>query len=166
MSLSTQSIRRRVQEGSIVIEPFHERTVVNGLSFGLGSAGYDIRLGCDLWLFPFIGRLGVAIEYLEVPNDIRLRFENKSTWARKFVASAQGTNGEPGWRGYLTLEITRGMYLENGWRNFIPMKLTAGTPIMSIVFEPLDEPTEQPYGSGKYQDQPSRPVAAIMEPCK
>jgi deoxycytidine triphosphate deaminase len=36
-------------------------------------------------------------------------------------------------------------------------------PIAQAVFHPLDEPTDQPYESGKYQDQKRGPQAALYE---
>jgi dCTP deaminase len=51
--------------------------------------------------------------------------------------TVQNTVIEPGWRGYLTLELT----------NHGPnrLEIPAGSPIAQIIFEMLDEPTEQPY---------------------
>ena len=37
-----------------------------------------------------------------------------------------------------------------------------GAPIGQMIFHLLDAPTELPF-TGKYQDQPQRPVAAIEE---
>jgi deoxycytidine triphosphate deaminase len=45
-----------------------------------------------------------------------------------------------------------------------PVHLRAGTPIAQILFECLDEPTEQPYPEdAKYQDQKQGAQAAILE---
>jgi dCTP deaminase len=63
----------------------------------------------------------------------------------------QNTVIEPGWEGWLTLELTNhGTEL---------LTLHEGTPIAQIVFQFLDLPTEQPY-VGKYQSQEDRPVEA------
>jgi dCTP deaminase len=63
----------------------------------------------------------------------------------------QNTVVEPGWRGYLTLELTRFL----PW----PIRLRCGMPIAQILFKQLDQPTEQPY-AGRYQDQERRPQSA------
>jgi dCTP deaminase len=174
--LSAQSIRRRVyayleremeyweatgrtpprspRNGELLIEPFVERSIAYGRSYGLSSCGYDIRIAQDLILWPFWGRKSFAIEYMALPADLRGTIENKSTHARVFVDASQGTNIEPGWRGHLTLELTRSL----PW----PIRLRRGMPIAQVVFQTLDEPTEQPYG-GKYQDQPAAVVPALLE---
>lgn len=68
--------------------------------------------------------------------------------------AVQNTIIEPGWRGFLTLEIT------NHSRGTIWIQ--RGSPIAQIIFHQLLEPTDAPY-VGKYQDQESRPVAARFE---
>ena len=66
----------------------------------------------------------------------------------------QNTVAEPGWRGYLTLEITRVL----PW----PIRIKAGTAIAQMIFKRLEQPTEQPYGCrDKYQDQKAGPQPAI-----
>ena len=154
MILSTQSIRRLVHSGEIIIEPFHERTIEHGRTFGLSACGYDIRLGEDVRVWPFVGRLSFALERIGLPDWIRCRLDNKSTNARQFIDASRVTNAEPGWRGHLTLELTR----DRPWPVFLPK----GLPIAQLVFETLDEPTEQPYGAGKYQDQPAAVIPALF----
>ncbi|MBB3997224.1 dCTP deaminase [Aureimonas pseudogalii] len=155
MILSAQTIRKRVENGSLVIEPFFpEPQKAYGLSFGLSSCGYDIRLAQAVVLFPFWGRLGSALERIGIPSDLRAKIDNKSTNARLFIDASRSTNAEPGWTGHLTLELTH----DRPW----PVRLPAGYPIAQVIFETLDEPTERPY-RGKYQNQPDRPVAAILE---
>lgn len=149
MILSAQSIRRRG-----MIYPFHERTVVEGMSFGLSSCGYDLRVAQNINLDEsrfFV--LASTIEHFEMPLDVVGRVCDKSSLARKGLA-VQNTIIEPGWRGFLTLELS------NNWKNNI--YLPAGSPIAQVVFELLDFPTEQGY-SGKYQDQENYPVASRHE---
>lgn len=135
-----------------LVEPFYERTAYNGRTFGLSGCGYDIRLDKDVWLWPFWGRLAASIEHFNMPNDLCAEVKDKSTNARMFVL-VQNTIIEPGWRGYLTLELTRFL----PW----PIYLRKGTPIAQVVFKPLDKPTEQPY-EGKYQDQEQGAQAARL----
>lgn len=178
MTLSAQSIRERLTQGALV-SPAHPRTEVvwwggeyrtrekislelgveagaqvwrqsKKLSFGLSGCGYDVRLAQDIWLWPFWGRLGSTIEHFRIPDDLKAEVKDKSSNARRFV-TVQNTIIEPGWHGYLTLELTRHL----PW----PVLLRRGTPIAQIVFEPLDFPTDMPY-RGKYQAQPPEPVPA------
>lgn len=158
MILSAQSIMRRIISGDLGIEPFIDHSVeARGLSYGLGPAGYDIRIDLKgermLELFPGGFELAVAIEKITLPADLAAMVKDKSTWARRGLA-VQNTIAEPGWYGYLTLELS------NHSNRII--RIHHGDPIAQVVFMQLDEPTSRPY-CGKYQNQPPRPVPAIME---
>lgn len=146
--LSAQSILRMVP-----IEDPQPRTRFNGLTYGVGPAGYDIRVSeyIDLWAGRFV--LASSIERFNMPLNVLGIVHDKSTWARKGVC-VQNTVIEPGWRGYLTLEITNhgGEYI----------RIDNGTPIAQVIFHLLDESTHNPY-EGKYQDQPSGAQEAIFE---
>jgi dCTP deaminase len=148
MILSAQSIRRRC-----LVAPFHERTVSHGKTFGLSAAGYDVRIREAVILRPGDFALASTLEHFHMTDDVLARVADKSSWARKGL-TVQNTVIEPGWRGYLTLELA----------NHGPNRLVIpeGSPIAQIIFELLDEPTEQPY-AGKYQNQMPEPVAAIEE---
>lgn len=135
------------------VEPFCERTVHNGMSYGLGPAGYDIRVAEGEILRPGQFWLASSVEHFRMPNDVLAYVKDKSTWARRGIC-VQNTVIEPGWRGYLTLEITNHGY------DYI--RFRSGDPIAQIVFHRLEQATEAPY-SGKYQDQLSGPVEAINE---
>jgi len=146
--LSAQTIRRRKP-----LWPFHEKMIFEGRSFGLSSAGYDVRIAQTIWLWPFWGRLASTIERFDMPDDVCAEVKDKSSNARIFVL-VQNTFIDPGWHGYLTLELTRGL----PW----PIRIKAGTPIAQIIFKNLDERTELPY-RGKYQDQSKGPQASLHE---
>lgn len=156
MILPAQTIRAlcyRVAGRLPMVYPFHERTVADGRTFGLSSCGYDVRLARSMWLWPFWGRLNSVMEHICLPLDICAEVKDKSTNARLFVL-VQNTIIEPGWYGYLTLELTR----FKPW----PIRLKAGTPIAQIIFKRLETPTDQPY-QGKYQGQKAGAQAAILE---
>jgi dCTP deaminase len=133
--------------------PLHERSIQNGMSYGIGPAGVDIRTREAILLPPHgFGKVS-SIEHFDVPRDLMAFVSDKSTWRRKGI-SVGNTKAEPGWRGYLTLELSNHSWW---WR-----RVRAGDPIAHVIFVRLDEPTELPY-SGKYQDQPPRPVGARFE---
>ena len=118
------------------------------MSFGLTECGYDIRIKQDVWLFP--GRrfvLASSVEEFDMPNCLMGRVLNKSSWARRGLDASMTTNIEPGWKGFLTLEL-RYMRL---W----PMRIRAGTGIAQVIFELIQEPTTY---TGKYQNQPDEPT--------
>lgn len=141
----------RVGEGRHVVEPWIEHVPVNGMSAGLSCAGYDIRAKEGWWLSPGNFVLLSSLEHFWIPDDLVGRVADKSTWARRGLA-VQNTVIEPGWRGWLTLEVTN--------HGPGPLHIHAGDPIAQIIFEQMMAPAERPY-AGKYQDQEDRPVEAI-----
>lgn len=164
MILSSQTIRGLCEliplKQRPMLEPFHERTRHEGVTFGLSAAGYDVRVEFDedgiqyerlLENGQFL--LASTIEKFNMPNDVVGVVHDKSTWARRGLA-VQNTVIEPGWSGFLTLELTN-----HGPETLV---IPRGCGIAQIVFHRLDEPTDQPY-SGKYQKQKRGPVSAISE---
>lgn len=135
------------------VEPFEERTKHNGQTYGLGPAGYDIRVAEDLTIWPGGFMLASSMERFSMPNHVLGIVHDKSTWARRGIA-VQNTVIEPGWRGFLTLELT------NHSRSVVIM--SRGDPIAQIIFHALTAPTELSY-SGKYQDQAAGPQPARYE---
>ena len=152
MILSAQSIRRRCVEGSPpLIDPFAELGVSpGGKSFGLSAASYDVRLDQRLKLPSRGFALASTLERFCMPLDLAATVRDKSSWARVGLA-VQNTYLDPGWSGWLTLEISN-----NSLDEFI---IDAGEPIAQLVFAILDLPTERPY-SGKYQNQERGPQHA------
>lgn len=139
MILPAQAIRKLKP-----ITPFVERSVHAGMSYGLSSAGYDVRVAESFWLSPehkFC--LASTMERFQMPSSLVGMVHDKSSWARRGV-SLFNTVIEPGWHGYLTLELT--------YHGDETIRIEAGMPIAQIVFMQLVEPTESPY-TGKYQNQ-------------
>lgn len=147
MILSGATIRRLG-----IITPHVERTVVNGMSYGESLAGYDIRLAQCVWVEQGKFTLGSTLEHFNLPKNVVGIVHDKSSWARRGLA-VQNTVLEPGWKGFLTLEISN--HSNNYW------ELVEGTPIAQVVFHYVDLETNG--YKGKYQDQPNRPVEAIFE---
>lgn len=158
--LSCQSIRKRR-----IFDPFSERTVhePTGMTYGCGAASYDIRLAEDIQLSENVIVLASAIERFTMPHDICGVVHDKSSLARIGLL-VQNTFIDPGWHGYLTLELTyhrlqseqqmSQQLVETIFGSILiePLVLKAGTPIAQIALHLLDEPTERPY-DGHYQNQ-------------
>ena len=175
MILSAQTIRRlctppHTQADRPLVSPFYERTVSRGKTFGLSAAGYDVRVVLnvgDLFRFSVPKRsywdgeynpghtftLAATMEHLAMPYDVLGVVHDKSSWARRGL-TVQNTVIEPGWRGFLTLEL-----VYHGESELI---VREGDPIAQIVFHRLDESTRHPY-KGKYQDQQYGPQEAREE---
>jgi dCTP deaminase len=148
MILSAQSIRR-----NNLISPFVERGSIRGRSFGLGPCSYDCRIAHPLIVPVHQGRLAVTMEHFKLPSVICGSVLDKSTWARVFV-TAFNTHLDPGWHGYLTVELVN--------LGTEVVEFLEGDPICQVKFEWLDEPTVLPY-DGKYQDQKKVPTPAILK---
>ena len=156
-----------------MVAPFEKKKVYKGaLSYGLGTCGYDVRLGSRLvmWYSGIVADpcmdvlpnkgieidiqsdgfildpghfvLATTIEKIDLPVDIEGSVKDKSTLARLGLA-VQNTVLEPGWRGEITLELS----------NHGPHKivLREGMPVAQVQFRKITIP-EVPY-SGRYQDQ-------------
>lgn len=143
-----------------LVHPFRNRTVMEGMSYGLSSAGYDIRIHINdptklnyHILAPGDFLLASTVERIELPNDIMGMLVDKSTWARQAL-SVFNTVFEPGWHGFPTIEL-----VNLGQK---ALKLPQACPIAQMVFMQLNQPTEQPY-SGKYQNQKQEPIPAKWE---
>ena len=134
-----------------------------GTSFGLGEAGYDIRIkqeivfspnnkhrqpekGQDVYYVRFA--LASAIEEFQMPDDLTGIVHDKSTWARKGL-SVLNTVIEPGWNGFLTLEL---VYHGEG-----ELIIPAGSGIAQVIFH---KTAEHAHYMGKYQNQEDKPVPA------
>ena len=128
-----------------MITPFiAHQEIVNGRTYGLGAASYDVRIAQEAILYPADFRLVNTIENFCMPDDVAAQVLDKSSLARRGI-SAFNTWLDPGWRGNLTLELV------NQGPNCV--KLAAGDPVVQIVFWRLDRATSRPY-QGKYSDQP------------
>jgi dCTP deaminase len=124
----------------------------HGVSFGLSEAGYDIRINQTVWLHP-LKRFALAstFEAFNMPNSLVGIVHDKSTWARRGL-SVFNTVIEPGWRGFLTLELV--------YHGLKPIRIPGGAGIAQVIFHEISSLAEY---AGKYQDQPDRPVAAILK---
>ena len=140
----------------------------HGVSHGLGEAGYDIRIKQEIAFSSrkhdrvvvidwekseqkgFDGRfvLASAIEEFHMPDNLVGIVHDKSTWARCGL-SVFNTVIEPGWKGFLTLEL-----VYHGQDELI---IPAGAGIAQVVFH---ETTDRVAYNGKYQNQENKPVAA------
>lgn len=151
MILAAQNIRTLCKDSPPLIEPFHERQAFLGLTFGLSACGYDVRIAERVEVRPGRHVLGSTIERFAIPDYLRMTIHDKSSWARRGLA-VQNTVAEPGWRGWLTLELSN--------HTALPIWIEQGCPIAQVAFDRLTEPTEQPY-EGRYQDAPQGPQRAI-----
>lgn len=158
-----------------MIEPFAEAQVRPGISYGVGSYGYDFRLAstfkipriesghildpknasgllfddlqADSVVIPPGGFvLGQSVEYFRIPRNIITICFGKSTYARVGVI-VNVTPFEPEWEGFATLSLINGSPL--------PVKLYGNEGVGQILFLKADEECAISYKDkkGKYQAQ-------------
>lgn len=124
----------------------------NGVSHGLSEAGYDIRVKQDIILSPDKRfTLASTIEEFDMPDHLVGVVHDKSTHARCGL-SVFNTVIEPGWSGFLTLELV--------YHGDTHICIPAGTGIAQVLFHLIELPASY---NGKYQNQADRPVDAIFE---
>lgn len=150
---------------------------VHGTSYGLTEAGYDIRIKQKIIFKPQgwdgqdvrptvatvteekgtqVGQwkhgrftLASAMEEFDMPANLMGIVHDKSTWARRGL-SVFNTVIEPGWKGFLTLEL-----VYHGEDELI---IPAGSGIAQVIFHQLSEPANY---VGKYQNQGAEPTPAL-----
>jgi len=165
MILSDRELRRRLQDGSIRVEPLLD------LETQLQPASIDLRLGHafqrmrkagafpvsiveiaqgdDFVLQPGELALGSTLERIAVPTDLVARVEGRSSVGRLGVL-VHATAGfiDPGFEGEITLELA----------NLGPtaVRLRPEERVCQIVFQTMTSPAERPYGperGSKYHGQ-------------
>jgi len=162
----------QIEEARIVHPFVGEKRYSGALSYGLGTCGYDVRLGDSIakWygstlidpvngiipesvkpvkidvagylLAPHEFVLGYTHETIALPSNIEGSVKDKSTLARLGL-QIKNTILEPGWRGQITIEISN-----EGPHTIVLRELM---PIAQIQFQKIETP-RTPY-NGRYQDQ-------------
>lgn len=132
-----------------MVTPFREQYKFAGMTGGLGPAGYDIALDLEgrshieIKAGGFL--LAGTVERFKMPDDIMGIVHDKSTLARQGI-TVQNTVIEPGWEGFLTLEITN--HSDN------ECILLVEQPIAQVVFHQVIGGFRY---EGKYQNQERGP---------
>ncbi len=138
----------------------------HGVSHGLSEAGYDIRIKQDVEFHPgnsiqpagvwvdglySPGRFTIAsaIEEFDMPPNLVGVVHDKSTWARAGL-SVRNTVIEPGWKGFLTIELV--------YDGYKPLTIPAGAGIAQVLFHKTSDWAAY---CGKYQNQVDKPVGAV-----
>jgi dCTP deaminase len=172
--LSDRSIREEIEAGRIVIEPFDPECVQPSSVDLHVDAGFrtfhnarypfiDVKRPMeDLTELVQVGEgeafilhpgefvLGSTRERIALPDDLVARLEGKSSLGRLglLIHSTAGYV-DPGWDGYLTLELSNVANL--------PITIYPGMKIGQISFFRLTSSADAPYGSkatgSKYQGQ-------------
>ncbi len=184
MILSDRTIKEEIKAGRIVIEPFDEANVqpssvdlhVDAQFRVFANSRYpfidvkrempdltelvDVKEGEPFILHPGEFVLGSTLERVGIPDDMVARLEGKSSLGRLglLIHSTAGYV-DPGWDGYLTLELSNVANL--------PITIYPGMKIGQISFFRLTTPADVPYGSkatrSKYQGQRGPTASRFFE---
>jgi len=158
-----------------MIRPFTAKQIKSGISYGLSSYGYDIRVADEFKIFTNVNSsiidpkdfstdsfvdvkaksvlippnsfaLARSVEYFKIPREVITICLGKSTYARCGII-VNVTPFEPEWEGFATLEISNTTPL--------PAKIYANEGIAQIIFLGADELCMVSYADrkGKYQGQ-------------
>lgn len=174
---SDRWIRSMALENAMIEPFFDGQKRVDVISYGLSSYGYDIRVANEFKVFtPGVGDLALidpkhidtralldfvgdtciippnsfvlarSLEYMRMPDNVLGMVLGKSTYARCGIVT-NFTPLEPGWHGYITIEISNTTPL--------PAKIYANEGIAQVLFFEGDMPCEISYADkkGKYQGQ-------------
>lgn len=173
--LSDTEIKNYVDEYKMIDSFVDSQHKDNKISYGLSSYGYDARISGEFKIFTnvnsaiidpknfsskaFVERegeeciippnsfiLGKTEEYFRIPKNILVLCVGKSTYARCGLV-INVTPLEPGWEGYVTLEVSNTTQL--------PAKIYAGEGICQFLFLKGDKSCSVSYSdrSGKYMKQ-------------
>ena len=183
MILSDRDILKRVKDKSLKIEPFDKKMLQpSTIDFHLESkisvfdnwqtGMIDLAKKQDVSRVIDIGKkgsfiihpgefiLGSTIERLTLPNDLAAKVEGRSSLGRLgLIIHATAGYVDPGFSGYLTLEISN--------ISRLPIKLYAGMRIGQLAFIMMSSPVANPYGSiklgSKYQNQKGPTASKIWK---
>ncbi len=176
MSIKSDKWITRMCREYKMIEPFEGQQVrKGGISYGVSSYGYDIRVGDEYKIFTNVNAtlvdpkqfdnrnfvainadhciippnsfaLAKTVEYFRIPRNVLAVCVGKSTYARCGLI-VNVTPLEPEWEGILTLEISNTTPL--------PAKVYSNEGIAQLLFFESDELCETSYKdkSGKYMGQ-------------
>ena len=156
MILADKQIKELLVNHELLTPYELEKKVFEGVSYGLSSCSYDLRLGeLEFSSSDYVAskrtyrnmrpnsfHLGCTLEHIKMPNNIVGLIKDKSTWARRGL-SVFNTLIDPGFEGQITLE------LKNQGNELL--ELPHGIGIAQIMFFECGE-VENPY-NGKYQGQ-------------
>ena len=186
MILSDADIIRRLEEGSLVVEPLDDPDIQ------IQPASVDLRLGrtflefqhanipCihpnseqevseyveevdvgedgEYILHPGDFVLGTTHERVEIPDDLIAHVEGRSSLGRlAIVVHATAGLCDPGYQGQITLELSN--------LGRAPVSLTPGMRISQLTFTELKTPADRPYGAergSKYQGQEGPQASKIQ----
>ncbi len=133
MIISSSEIVRRLQDGDLVIEPYH--------SASQQPASYDLRVAEEIVLPRGACTLVPSIEWVELPKDLAATLRCRSSLARRGVLLGGGFV-DPGFRGQLTLCLTNTGAEE--------IRLAKGDRIVQMILQEVRN-GDRLY-QGRYQD--------------
>lgn len=153
MLLSDRDIKKAFANNRLVVKPLPD------FSEALSACSLDLKLGNEFEVFdsttattkkivvespdvftlkPGEFALASTLEWVELPDDLAVRLEGRSSLGRLgIVVHSTAALVHPGWRGNIVLEL--------GNHSHMPVELKPGMRVCSMSFEELSSPAEKPY---------------------
>ncbi|MBR3299158.1 MAG: dCTP deaminase [Clostridia bacterium] len=163
MILSDKTIKRMLDEKSLIIEPCAAEqiqpasvdirlgstfSVVDDTPSGIITLNNEIKyrtITADTYLImPGQFVLATTMEYFELPDDLTAFVEGRSSLGRMGLFIQNAGWVDPGFKGEITLELFNA--------NRCAIELRSGRRVGQLVFAQMDEAALNPY-RGKYQGQ-------------
>lgn len=163
MILSDKTIKRMLDEKSLIIEPCAAEqiqpasvdirlgstfSVVEDTPSGIITLNNEIKyrtITADTYLImPGQFVLATTMEYFELPDDLTAFVEGRSSLGRMGLFIQNAGWVDPGFKGEITLELFNA--------NRCAIELRSGRRVGQLVFAQMDEAALNPY-RGKYQGQ-------------
>ncbi len=163
MILSDKTIKRMLDERSLVIEPLTDEqiqpasvdirlgntfSIVGDTPSGIITLGSRIEyttITTETYLIlPGQFVLATTMEYFELPDDLTAFVEGRSSLGRMGLFIQNAGWVDPGFKGEITLELFNA--------NRCAIELKAGRRVGQLVFAKMDDHALNPY-NGKYQGQ-------------
>lgn len=163
MILSDKTIRKMLDERSLIIKPLTEEqvqpasvdirlgntfSVVDDTPSGIITLDSEIKyrsITSDTYLIlPGQFVLATTMEYFELPDNMTAFVEGRSSLGRMGLFIQNAGWVDPGFKGEITLELFNA--------NRCAIELKAGRRVGQLVFAEMDDFAENPY-NGKYQGQ-------------
>ena len=183
MAIKSDNWIKKMAREHRMIRPFSSRQVRKGISYGLSSYGYDIRVADEFSIFngvnaqiidpkdfdgdaftsikaksilipPHSFALARTVEYFRIPRSILTLCVGKSTYARCGLI-VNVTPFEPEWEGFATMALSNTTPL--------PIRVYANEGIAQLIFLESDQICATSYADkkGKYQAQKKITTARV-----
>lgn len=136
------------------VVPETKKVMIRTMNEEYPSSHITVKEGNSLVIPPHTFVLATTMEYIEVPSNIAVYVQGRSSIGRMGLQVQNAGFVDPGFKGQITLELFNA--------SNVPIGITPGRRVCQCVFHLLDEPTDSPY-KGKYVGQVGATSSRVEE---